>query len=80
MIKALTVTGLLLLGYDAADLIITGMAGLGGVFSIAGHYKIPVIQAYVVPFAPTQEFATPLVPSLPSLGTGVPGVPDLPKK
>ncbi|MBX2996963.1 MAG: glycosyltransferase family 1 protein [Caldilineaceae bacterium] len=50
---------------EGSDLIITGMAGLGGVFSIAAHYKIPVIQAYVVPFTPTQEFSTPLVPSLP---------------
>ncbi len=50
---------------EGSDLIITGMAGLGGIFSIADRYNIPVIQAYVVPFAPTQEFATPLVPSLP---------------
>jgi sterol 3beta-glucosyltransferase len=50
---------------EGSDLIITGMAGLGGVFSIAELYKIPVIQAYVVPFTPTQEFSTPLVPSLP---------------
>lgn len=48
-----------------SDLIISGMAGLGGAFSVAEHYNIPVIQAYVVPFSPTQAFATPLVPSLP---------------
>lgn len=48
-----------------SDLIIAGMAGLGGAFSVAEHYKIPVIQAYVVPFTPTQAFATPLVPGLP---------------
>lgn len=50
---------------EGSDLIVTGMAGLGGVFSIADLYKIPVVQAYVVPFTPTQEFATPLVSSLP---------------
>ncbi|MBI1293566.1 glycosyltransferase [bacterium] len=48
-----------------SDLIISGMAGLGGAFSVAEHYKIPVIQAYVVPFSPTLAFATPLVPWLP---------------
>ncbi len=48
-----------------SDLIIAGMAGLGGAFSVAAHYKIPVIQAYVVPFTPTRAMATPLVPALP---------------
>jgi sterol 3beta-glucosyltransferase len=47
------------------DLIITGMAGMGGTFSVAEKYHIPLIQAYVFPFTPTREFATPLVARLP---------------
>lgn len=48
-----------------SDLIITGMSGIGGVFSIADMHHIPLIQAYVVPFMPTGEFPAPLVPKLP---------------
>jgi sterol 3beta-glucosyltransferase len=48
-----------------SDLIISGMGGFGGVFSIAERMQIPVIQAHVFPFTPTQEFPSPLVPNLP---------------
>ena len=48
-----------------SNLVITGMGGIGGVFSLADIHHIPVIQAYVVPFMPTGEFAAPLVPKLP---------------
>ncbi|MBA3468482.1 MAG: glycosyltransferase family 1 protein [Herpetosiphonaceae bacterium] len=48
-----------------SDLIVTGMAGLAGVFSIAERLKIPVIQAHVFPFTPTSEFPSPLVTKLP---------------
>ncbi|MBC8098190.1 MAG: glycosyltransferase family 1 protein [Armatimonadetes bacterium] len=48
-----------------SDLIVTGMPGLTGVFSIADKLNIPVIQAYVFPFTPTNEFPSPLVPKLP---------------
>ncbi len=48
-----------------SDLILTGMGGMGGVFSIAEMLNIPLIQAYVVPFTPTSEFPAPLVPELP---------------
>ena len=48
-----------------SDLIITGMGGIGGVYSIAEMLHIPVIQAYVFPFTPTDEFPAPLVPKLP---------------
>jgi sterol 3beta-glucosyltransferase len=48
-----------------SDLIVAGMAGLTGVFSIADMLKIPVIQAHVFPFSPTNEFPSPLVPKLP---------------
>lgn len=50
---------------QGSDLIITGMAGLSGVHSIADHFNIPVIQAFVFPFTPTREFSSPLVPGLP---------------
>jgi sterol 3beta-glucosyltransferase len=48
-----------------SDLIMTGMAGMGGTFSIAEKYNIPVLQAFVFPFSPTQAFPAPLVPKLP---------------
>lgn len=48
-----------------SDLVITGMAGLSGVFSVAEGLGIPVIQAHVFPFTPTREFPSPLVPKLP---------------
>ncbi|MEO8394995.1 MAG: glycosyltransferase [Chloroflexota bacterium] len=50
---------------QGSDLILTGMSGMGGIFSIAELLKIPVVQAYVVPFAPTKEYPAPLVPKLP---------------
>ena len=50
---------------EGSDLIVTGMGGIGGVFTFAETLKIPLIQAYVVPFTPTQEFPAPLAPNLP---------------
>jgi sterol 3beta-glucosyltransferase len=50
---------------ERSDLMITGMAGMGGSFTVAGMLNIPVIQAYVVPFTPTRAFPSPLVPALP---------------
>jgi sterol 3beta-glucosyltransferase len=49
---------------QGSDLIVAGMAALG-LHGITDLYKIPVIRAYVFPFTPTSEFATPLVPKLP---------------
>lgn len=49
---------------EGSDLIVTGM-GVLGVFPIAESLKIPIIQAYLFPFTPTQEFPAPLVPKLP---------------
>lgn len=51
--------------FDGTDLIVTGASGMGGTFSVAQKLHIPVIQAYVFPFTPTREFASPLVPWLP---------------
>jgi sterol 3beta-glucosyltransferase len=48
-----------------SDLIITGMAGIGGTFTIAETLGIPVVQAYLFPFTPTHKFPAPLVPKLP---------------
>src|SRR5690606_28853791 len=50
---------------EGSDLILTGMAGFTGVFSVAELLRIPVIQAQVFPFTPTHEFPSPLVPKLP---------------
>ncbi len=50
---------------EGSDLILTGMGGIGGVFAVAEMLKIPLIQAYVFPFTPTQAFPAPLVPKLP---------------
>jgi sterol 3beta-glucosyltransferase len=48
-----------------SDLIITGTGGIGGTFAVAEMLNIPFVQAYVFPFTPTQEFPSPLVPTLP---------------
>jgi sterol 3beta-glucosyltransferase len=50
---------------EGADLVIAGMAGMGGAFSIAEKLNIPVTLAYVVPFTPTRAFPAPLFPRLP---------------
>lgn len=50
---------------EGSDLILSGMAGMGGVFTIAEMLRIPVIQTHVFPFTPTHEFPSPLVPNLP---------------
>lgn len=50
---------------EGSDLILTGMAGMTGVFTIADTLRIPVIQTHVFPFTPTNEFPSPLVPKLP---------------
>lgn len=50
---------------EGSDLILTGMGGIGGVFTLAEALQIPLMQAYVFPFTPTSEFPAPLVPRLP---------------
>lgn len=49
------------------DIIVAGLSGMGGAFSIAEKYDIPVVQAHVLPITPTRAFASPLAPAL-SLG------------
>lgn len=48
-----------------SDLVVAGIAGLGGAFSAAAALRIPAIQAYVTPFTPTRAFPSPLTPALP---------------
>ena len=47
-----------------SDLILTGLSGMTGVFAVAEMLKIPVMQTFVFPFTPTQEFPSPLTPGL----------------
>ncbi|MDZ4763071.1 MAG: glycosyltransferase [Chloroflexota bacterium] len=51
--------------FAGADLILAGMGGLGGSFSIAEKLNLPVIQADVFPITPTRMFPSPLTPTLP---------------
>ncbi|MEO8612756.1 MAG: glycosyltransferase [Chloroflexota bacterium] len=51
--------------FEGSDLIVAGMSGMGGAFSIAEKLGVPVIQAYVVPITPTRAFSGPLTPALP---------------
>lgn len=48
-----------------SDFIVTGAGGLGGTVAVAHLLNIPMVQAYVFPFSPTQKFPSPLVPYLP---------------
>lgn len=48
-----------------SDLILAGMSVFGGVHSIAGALKIPLVESHVFPFTPTSAFPSPLVPNLP---------------
>lgn len=50
---------------EGAELIVAGVAGMGGAFSIAEKFNIPIIQTYVFPMTPTSAFAGPLTPTLP---------------
>lgn len=46
-----------------SDLIVAGMSGLAGGFSIAEKLGIPAIHAYLYPLTPTRAFAGPLAPA-----------------
>ncbi|MBW4439065.1 MAG: glycosyltransferase [Pleurocapsa minor GSE-CHR-MK-17-07R] len=50
---------------EGADLILTGMGGIGGISAVADTMQIPMLLAYLFPFTPTREFPSPLVPTLP---------------
>jgi sterol 3beta-glucosyltransferase len=52
------------------ELVLAGMGGIFTGFAIAEKLKLPCLQAYLVPFTPTRQFASVLVPTLPGwLGT-----------
>lgn len=50
---------------EGSDLLVTGMGGMGGAFSIAEKLNIPIQLAYLFPFTPTRAFPAPLFPRLP---------------
>ncbi len=55
-------------GLDACqgmDLVLAGMGGAYIGFALAEKARIPFLQAYVVPFTPTRNFPSVLVPNLP---------------
>jgi len=39
---------------EGSDLLVTGMGGMGGAFSIAEKLNIPIQLAYLFPFTPTR--------------------------
>jgi len=49
---------------EGSDYLLSGVAGIGGGFSLAEHQHIPIIQAYLFPITPTHEFPSPLTPNL----------------
>lgn len=49
------------------DLVLAGMGGVYIGIAIAEKLGLPFLQAYVVPFTPTQEFSSVLTPKLPTL-------------
>ncbi len=48
------------------DLVLAGMGGLFTGIALAEKLDLPFFQAYLVPFTPTWEFASVLVPNLPA--------------
>ncbi|HSG24959.1 MAG TPA: glycosyltransferase [Anaerolineales bacterium] len=50
---------------QGTDLILGGMGGVFNGLALAEKFNLPFLQAYLVPFSPTQEFPSVLVPGLP---------------
>jgi UDP:flavonoid glycosyltransferase YjiC (YdhE family) len=50
---------------QGTDLVLAGMGGVYTGIAIAEKLNLPFLQAYLVPFSPTQEFPGVLVPTLP---------------
>ena len=48
------------------DLVLAGMGGIYIGLALAEKLNLPVVQAYVVPFTPTRDFSSVLVPNLPA--------------
>ena len=51
---------------EGMDLVLVGIGGLFIGTAIAEKLDIPLVQAYVFPFTPTQEFSSVLTPKLPT--------------
>ena len=51
---------------QGANLILGGMGGIYIGLAMAEKFQLPSVQAYLVPFPPTREFPSVLVPHLPS--------------
>jgi len=49
-----------------ADLILGGMGGVYIGLSLAEKFDLPFVQAYLVPFTPTRDFPSMVVPPLPA--------------
>jgi UDP:flavonoid glycosyltransferase YjiC (YdhE family) len=49
------------------DIVLAGMGGLYIGIAIAEKLNIPLVQAFVVPFTPTQELSSVLTPKIPAL-------------
>ncbi len=56
-----------LMAAQGMDIVLSGMGGLYIGIAIAEKLDIPLVQAYVVPFTPTQELSSVLTPKLPTL-------------
>ena len=56
-----------LIAAQGMDIVLSGMGGLYIGIAIAEKLEIPLVQAYVVPFTPTQELSSVLTPKLPTL-------------
>jgi sterol 3beta-glucosyltransferase len=51
---------------EGSDLVIAGLGGVLGSFSVAEMLHIPILPVFYVPFTPTRAFTAPLVPALPA--------------
>ena len=50
---------------QSADLIVAGLGGMFVAWSLAEKLGVPFVQAHLVPFTPTRDFASVLAPPLP---------------
>ena len=56
-----------LLAAQSMDIVLSGIGGLFIGTAIAEKLDMPLVQAYVFPFTPTEEFSSVLTPKLPTL-------------
>ena len=54
------------------DLVVAGVGGLFVGLALAEKLRLPLLQAYYIPFTPTRAYASFLVPRLPSWPAGIP--------